>query len=304
MGTLLLIVSLLLQARPAQSTPHGTISGTLLSAGGEPAAHVRIGATLAPEPGASRSSDDFESLTETDADGRFVLQNLPSGKYLVASGLVSAPYYYPGVTTRSSATAIVVKANSTVTGIDFILKGVNVRGRIVPHPTQIDFEIPEVSLRIDGVTLQKTGLGRDNSFTFLNVVPGRYTVMSTGGAETDLTVPETELTNLEIAMPAVAQFKVRMSMESGGRPPEVPVLFKGAHNYTSPGPGPTFGMLLPVGEYSVSLPADLKGYALKAIEVDGVSSPPATLKITEEHARRFHSTDQAVVVLILGTVAQ
>ena len=47
-----------------------------------------------------------------------------------------------------------------------------------------------------------------------------------------------------------------------------------------------------------------KGYALKAIEVDGVASPPATLKITEEHARRFHSTDQAAVVLILGTVAQ
>jgi len=247
------------------------------------------------------------SLTETDAEGRYVLENLPAANYLVAVGPVGALYYYPGVITQSDAKVVAVNGNSTVGGIDFASNGTSVRGRIIPSPSQIEFEIPEISLLSNGVTIQKRELGPDHSFSFLDVPPGRYTVMLTGGAERDLLVPDTDLANLELVMPSVVQFKVRLRVENGDPPPQTIVSFRGARAYSTPGVTNTrgeVGMLLPVGEYAVSFPAELKGYTLKSIEIDGASYSPSNVKLTEEHARRHENADLTTVVLILATGSQ
>jgi hypothetical protein len=299
MRPFLLIVTLLTQALAQQRTPVGSISGRLLTRGGTPAAHIRVGATSIPEPGRTTTVVDFSSLTETDADGRYVLENLPPGSYHVATGLVSAPNFHPGVGTRSEATVIVVAANSVVSGIDFALKGVNVQGRIIPSPTQIEFEIPELSLRADGATVQTAVLGRDQTFTFLNVQPGRYTVMSTGGAETDFLVPDTDVRNVEVVMPSVIQFTGQLKVENGGLPPKVLLSFTGRHRYSSPGSGDKggFGMLLPEGEYDVSLAAGVAGYFLKSIEVDGAPTVGQKLKLSA-------TATEPRIVFTLGVLAR
>jgi hypothetical protein len=299
MRAFLLVVTLLTQATAQQPAPAGSISGRLLTRGGAPAAHIRVGATRVLEPGTTTTVVDFSSLTETDADGRYVLESVPPGRYHVATGLVSAPYFHPGVGARSEATVFVVPANSTVTGIDFALKGVNVRGRIIPSPTQIEFEIPELSLRSNGVMIQKAALGRDNAFTFLNVPPGRYTVRSTGGAETDFLVPDTDVSNVEVAMPAVIQFDGQLKLENGGLPPKVLLTFTGRYRYSSPGSNDQgrFGMMLPEGEYAVSLAAGAEGYFLKSIDKDGTPVSPQNLKMTATSAEPH-------IVFTLGTVSR
>jgi len=289
MSAFLLIVTLLTPAIAQQRTPVGSISGRLLTRSGTPAAHVRVGATPILEPERTTTVVDFSSLTETDADGRYVLENLRPGSYHVATGLVSSPYFYPGVGTRSEAAVIVVPANSTVTGIDFALRGVNVRGRIIPSPTQTEFEIPELTLRANGVMIQKAVLERDHAFTFLNVQPGHYTVMSTGGAETDFLVPDTDVSNVEVVMPAVIQFTGQLRVENGGLPPEILLSFTGRHRYSSPGSSDKggFGMMLPEGDYDVSLVPGVVGYFLKSIEVDGAPTLGQKLNLsasaTEPH---------------------
>jgi hypothetical protein len=216
----------------------------------------------------------------------------------VATGLVTAPYFHPGVGTRSEATIIVVPANSTVTGIDFALKGVNVRGRIISPTTQTEFEIPELSLRANGVIIQKAVLGRDHAFAFLNVQPGRYTVMTTGGAETDFLVPDTDVSNVEVVMPAVIQFIGQLKVENGGLPPKVLLSFTGSHRYSSPGSNDegVFGMILPEGEYDVSLAAGAVGYFLKSIEVDGAPTPVQKLKLAA-------TADEPHIVFTLGILS-
>jgi hypothetical protein len=95
--------------------------------------------------------------------------------------------------------------------------------------------------------------------------------MSTGGAEADFLVPNDDVSNIEVVMPAAIQFIGQLKVENGGLPPKVLLSFTGLHRYSSPGSNDrgVFGMMLPEGEYDVSLISGAAGYSLKSIEVDG-----------------------------------
>jgi hypothetical protein len=59
--------------------------------------------------------------TQTDADGRYRLDDLPAGRYFIVAGLLRALTYFPGVETSAEAQAITIASNSLLEGRDFRL---------------------------------------------------------------------------------------------------------------------------------------------------------------------------------------
>src|SRR6185295_16298843 len=88
----LLLAFLLFQVN---AVPTGAATGIVRSAAGTPAAGVRVYAIPAGDPTVvSAGASVFESLTQTDAAGRYRL-DVPAGRYYIAAGSVNSPTYYP-----------------------------------------------------------------------------------------------------------------------------------------------------------------------------------------------------------------
>src|SRR5262249_39624175 len=124
---LLLSLILLIQGPPATSNT-GTITGIVRTAEGNPAAGVRVAAMAPPESKAdAASSESLAGLAKTDEQGRFRLEEIPSGKYFVAAGRVDSPTYFPGAIDISKGTTVSVTASAVTSNIDFVLDDSSVR---------------------------------------------------------------------------------------------------------------------------------------------------------------------------------
>src|SRR5436190_12036619 len=121
-------------------TGTGVVTGHLLSTDGRvPAPGVRVAAVLIPEPGAGEGTEVVVAFSETDASGRYRLENLSPGRYYIRAGLVESPTYYVGATTPNDARVVTVTRDSTQSGIDFQLMrtaGVKLSGRVILDPKQ------------------------------------------------------------------------------------------------------------------------------------------------------------------------
>src|SRR5262245_61103632 len=93
-----LILALFLQAAASLQTTAGTITGLLLSVDGTPAVGVRVSAVMPQEPNGPPTPSTAVSFALTDSKGRYQLEKVPAGRYLISAGLVNSPTYYPGVT--------------------------------------------------------------------------------------------------------------------------------------------------------------------------------------------------------------
>jgi len=106
----------------AQLTAGQSVTGVVRGPGGRPAPGVRIMAMVAP--GAGRLASDtavLASLTETDKDGRYRLEDIPPGRYFIAAGLVDAPTFYPGTLLQNEARVVTIaKDGPAISGIDFV----------------------------------------------------------------------------------------------------------------------------------------------------------------------------------------
>ena len=87
---------ILAQAIPALRTETATVSGVLRTSSGSPAAGIRVAATALPDPADPTPASALVSITETDAEGRYRLENIPAGRYYITAGRVDLPTYYPG----------------------------------------------------------------------------------------------------------------------------------------------------------------------------------------------------------------
>jgi hypothetical protein len=94
----------------------GVIAGQIRTPAGAPASGVRV-ASMSVEGTAGAST--LFGLAQTDESGRFVLENIPNGRYYVVAGSTTMPLYHPGVGTPNGAT-IVTLSGKPVTGIDFL----------------------------------------------------------------------------------------------------------------------------------------------------------------------------------------
>jgi hypothetical protein len=83
---------------------------------------VRVAAVNQPESLTDKATTGaMIRITETDEQGRYLLEGIPRGRYYIAAGRVDQPTYYPGVREMGSAMLVSVMTGITVSGIDFTL---------------------------------------------------------------------------------------------------------------------------------------------------------------------------------------
>src|SRR5215207_2239792 len=110
MITLVLVVlAWLAQGIPVAPNQSGTVLGTLRTAAGTPVAGVRVSALGKPENTMDlATSNSMAGLAETDAAGRFRLENIPPGRYYIVAGNIDVPTFFPGTITANEAKDILI----------------------------------------------------------------------------------------------------------------------------------------------------------------------------------------------------
>jgi Spy/CpxP family protein refolding chaperone len=99
--------------------PVGSVTGVVRMPDGSPAANVRVTATRAE---AADAVTAMASLAQTDATGRYKLENVPPGRYYISAGRVDLPTYFPGTMNIGQGTVVSIASAATVTDIDFIIQ--------------------------------------------------------------------------------------------------------------------------------------------------------------------------------------
>ena len=216
--------------------PGSSISGRILdAAGGAVANEVLEAAALTGQEGYTWLS----VWSHTDADGGYLFQNLPPGRYLLTIGedvnrgqkrssvldleddqrIRSDHYYlqcfYPGVTDRAKAQPVVVGAGQQVNGVDFsigqLLKSYAVSGRVIEAST--GQPLPQCTIELGhtypgggyrssrSVDPSVEGSNQDGFFKLTGLLPGRFFIAAHADGDTDL-YPETkqfEITDHDIS---------------------------------------------------------------------------------------------------------
>ena len=136
MHLLLSLVVVLMMQTPQVTlqNQNGTAAGVIRTSTGAPAVGVRVAAVALPGPDTAAGEGALLSLTQTDSAGRYRLDNILPGHYYIQAGLIDAPTYFPGVTTTSGATSILISAGAAVDNLNFTMargsSGVRVSGRV------------------------------------------------------------------------------------------------------------------------------------------------------------------------------
>jgi len=126
--TILLSLALLAQTPTVLSSDNGAITGLLKTSAGTPAVGVRVTAMAAPSSlQEAATSFSMVSLSETDIDGRYRLENIPPGRYYVTGGSVDNPTYFPGTANLAGGTIVSVTAKAKLSGIDFVMQDATFR---------------------------------------------------------------------------------------------------------------------------------------------------------------------------------
>jgi hypothetical protein len=149
---LLSIIMVLTQGIPLAQQQAGTIRGVLKDSEGKPAAGIRMAAVAKPESlidaltGAAMSS-----IAETDEAGRYALENVPPGRYLIAAGRLDLQTYYPGTPNFSEAKDVLVAAGAVISGIDFSLNDLSFGRAAQGGPPQMisNIDIP-IQVTVEG----------------------------------------------------------------------------------------------------------------------------------------------------------
>jgi hypothetical protein len=158
-------------------TSRGAVSGRLFGNDGAPATNVRIGLS----PVADSSAAVLLGIARTDGMGRYLIGQVPAGKYYLVAGLVDAPTYFPGVTSRVDATVLEVSDGTVLPLADFrlgaISMGLRIRGRVESETVPINRITLPITVRLTGGPLGtslSTRVADDGSFEFSELRAGRY----------------------------------------------------------------------------------------------------------------------------------
>ena len=138
----ILALIFLLQGIPVQQG--GKVTGVLRDTQGMPLPGVRMAAVAR---GASLEETitgvAMAGLAETDAQGRFTLEDIPPGRYSIAAGRLDLQTYYPGTQSLAEARILTIAAGQTLSNIDFVLNSTSIgRSSGSPNVIRITATIP------------------------------------------------------------------------------------------------------------------------------------------------------------------
>ena len=267
-GTLFALVA-------AQNPANGSLTGTILLSGGGPAPGVRVAAMTVQEgTAAQKEAPVFVSLTETDASGRYRLENIPPGRYYLTAGFLRQPTYYPGAVDLVHATAIAVTAGAALTGYDFSTIasiGVNLRGQVVMPSVPGMRPLPR-EVVLAGAPGLRTPLRADGSFEFERVPPGTYMLSalpSAGpGTRESIVVGDRDIDGIQIVIPNQIMVPLRVVTDDGSPLPnrDGTAIARSADFSAGTSVPEGHGFLrLFEGEHQISVAGFPPGYTLKSI---------------------------------------
>ena len=128
------LLGFILFAQGITTTPpdSGTITGIVRTSSGAPAAGIRVSAMpraskppLNPLDATAEVSSS--SLTQTDEQGRYRLENIPPGSYVVAAGRMALPTYYPGTMDMLKGATVSVAVSAVVANINITMDDASIR---------------------------------------------------------------------------------------------------------------------------------------------------------------------------------
>jgi 5-hydroxyisourate hydrolase-like protein (transthyretin family) len=132
MIALLLAAALTMQGAGGLQPGTGIVSGVLKTTDGRPASGVRVGAVDAEDP----ASTSLLSVTETDANGKYRLTNIPAGRYYIVAGRLNNLHYYPSGGDRAKAAEVEVGAARIRADVNFVVPSGSQRLGAAP-PTRV-----------------------------------------------------------------------------------------------------------------------------------------------------------------------
>jgi len=290
-----LVCSLLLagQNPDAQTTPafgqSSVVEGRVFSKDGKPVGGVRVGIMAIPEANAVEGTEALLSLSQTDDEGHYRLENVPPGRYFLVAGSVDVPVYFPGGRKASEATPVVVAGSSILRDRDFHLTSpltLRVRGRVVGEGKNAITQVTLMSRSVGPANPNPTPalIAPDGTFEFPRVFPGRYEARvqpARNFAPVTLVVDEADVTDLQLQVPLSAisdmPIKVTVSLDGDGPTPRFALQFEPTDARTQRTMmvgGPEISIQMPFGEYRVKpLPQGNQalpfGYSIKTITSGG-----------------------------------
>ena len=234
MSWLLATFALLLVQIPLAPAQTGTATGIVRTIAGAPASGVRVAAQALTDSTAGIGEGALVSLTQTDTQGRYKLENIPPGRYYIQAGLVDLPTYYPGVSTTNGARSIQITPGAALERLDFSLvvaAGVRVSGRVplgAVRPAMVRLTGGAIGR---GSQLNTAQVQADGTFEFLRVPPGNYTLMATPtNALPNLTLVVADK-DIDVGLPSGPGVKVSGVVGLGPqspRPANLKVVFTGS----------------------------------------------------------------------------
>jgi len=119
---LLCVALLVLQGIPVRPSEGGAITGVIRTATGQPAIGVRVTALSRPDsPNDALDGAAMAAVAQTDATGRYRLENVAPGQYYVSSGRLDLPTFYPGTLEMLLGTPLRITPGLLVSDIDFAI---------------------------------------------------------------------------------------------------------------------------------------------------------------------------------------
>jgi hypothetical protein len=266
MTAILFSLMIVLQGIPVQQG--GTVSGILRDSRGMPVAGVRMAAVARGDP--LEKAGPMSGITETDTQGRFTLENIPPGRYVIAAGRLDLQTFYPGTQSLGDAAILTIARGTTISDINFVLRDSSF-GRAMNDVSAVGLAAPiaaaiPVSIRVEnGGKVPVTANGREISLTLASL--------------TDQFTFPIDAAAIGVPGPLSADFSVRVD----GLPPayKIKSITYGATDITHG----TFA--LSAANFSAAIrfitftgPIAVSG----VVNVSPPTTPPSPISITLEHA--------------------
>jgi hypothetical protein len=310
----------------------GVIAGRVYDETGEPLAGLRVRVYRVRMAAGYRRLEAVGAADFTDDTGAYRVYGLPPGDYVVGASLrvapidsvvetTYAPTYYPGTGDLAGAQRIRIALGTEVTAGFPLLPVRNVRlsGSVATSAgAAANAFLTLISETADlGTPLGIGGVTReDGTFTLPDVAPGRYTLTATlrgdGASEhgaVQVVVGHEDIPDLTLVTGKAATMRGRFVRDggvTGALPSDLEVTAVGARPwepFLSKGSGPAFVLDDLVEPFHLRVGGLGEGWALKAIEVNGVDVTDAIVTLSTGQAAdaRIVITDRAAVVT--GTAA-